>query len=305
MNMLRLTVLILFLLGSSGCDKAASPTQQDARETVAVTDFSNALVTLETPAKSIVALAPHIVENVFSAGAGDFLKGVIEYSNFPQEANDLPIIGSYERINYEEILRINPDLVIAWQSGGSHSLIQKLKELGFTVYIDQPKRLQDIAKSIRDIGILTANQTIAEPAASSFLKEIEKIAMQNKDKSQVTAFYQVWNAPLQTINGSHLISSAINICGGSNIYGDEFAVAPIVNVESVLERNPDTIIASGESDNESALLEDWLKWPSLSAVKNNHLFYINPDHLQRHSLRILIGIEGICAHFDQVRDSQV
>ena len=87
----------------------------------------------------------------------------------------------------------------------------------------------------------------------------------------------------------------------SNIYADEFAVAPIVNIESVITRDPEAIIASGMSAARPEWLDQWKQWDSMHAVQKNNLFYVNPDHIQRHTIRLLDGINRICAQLDLAR----
>jgi iron complex transport system substrate-binding protein len=271
---------------------------------VQVIDFHGSIVKLDQPARRIVALAPHVVENVYSAGAGEQLVGVVAYSDFPKAATTLPIVGGYAQTNLEKILELQPDLVIAWQSGNSDSSVARIQQLGFPVYIDQPTRLDDIAKSIRDIGILAGTIDIAEPAAQSYLSSIDKVRKKNLAQQPVSTFYQVWDSPLRTINGGHIISNAIELCGGLNIYADEAAIAPIINIESILERDPEVILASGMSDARPDWLDDWQAWPSLSAVKLDNLFFVNPDHIQRHTVRIVNGINRICGQLQQAREKR-
>ena len=192
-------------------------------------------------------------------------------------------------------------MIIAWQSGNSHSSVKRLKELGYRIYIDQPDSLRDVAKSIRDIGTLSGTSDTAERVVEEYLESLSDVETRYKNVDKISSFYQVWNKPLQTISGGHIISDAIETCGGVNIYADEFAVAPIVNIESVLERNPDAIIASGMSSARPDWLDDWLEWDSLNAVQNDNLFFVNPDHIQRHTVRLLLGIESICEQRDQAR----
>jgi len=196
---------------------------------------------------------------------------------------------------------LNPDLVIAWQSGNSHSNLSKLKELGFTVLIDQPDSLDDIAKSLRLLGVVTGNTEQANRAAGSFLESVNHTRKQYAEKRTVTTFYQVWNEPLITINGEHIISDAIRTCGGRNVFADEVAVAPRTNVESVIARAPEAIIASGMGEARPEWLDDWRKWESIEAVTKQNLFYVNPDHLQRHTIRQLLAIESICQQLDLAR----
>ena len=300
-----MSIILLILLAACDNDLPANDQKSEKSVPLQVKDFSDETITLTKPAERIIALAPHIVENVFTAGAGDKLVGVVQYSNYPEQANSLPIVGGYEKTNLERVLALNPDLIIGWQSGNSHGSLNRLKELGFSVYIDQPDSLKDVAKSISDIGILSGTSAVARPAAQNYLRSLEEIQMAYQDKIKISSFYQVWNSPLQTISGGHIISGAIEICGGVNVYANEFAVAPIINIESLLERDPMAIIASGMSSARPDWLDDWLEWPSLRAVQAGNLFYVNPDHIQRHTIRLMSGIESICAQLDTAREKLI
>lgn len=293
--------LILLFISLSACDLDDKKTSPNVNNEITVTDFTGVKVTLNKPAQRIVALAPHIVENVFTAGAGNQLVGVVAYSDFPEQAKSLPLVGGYSKTNLEKILELDPDLIIAWQSGNSDATVARIKELGYPVYVDQPDSLKDLSKSIRDIGTLTGNTKQANVAMDQYLEQLERIKHQHAHKAKISTFYQVWNKPLRTITGKHIISDAIRICGGTNIYANEKTVSPIINIESLLERDPQAIIASGMSDARPDWLDDWKKWPSLQSVKNDNLFFVNPDHIQRHTVRILLGIESICTQLDAAR----
>jgi len=292
---LCLVAISIFLFA---CNKHSD---NNKTKSIEVTDYTNTLVRLDKPAKRIVTLAPHIVENLFTAGAGDLIIGVVDYSNFPEEALSITNIGSAFNINQESIIALKPDLIIAWETGNSHTVYNKLKDLGYPVYVDEPKTLNDIAKSIRDFGVLTGRIEPANSAANTYLYKLEKLQSQYKDVAPVTSFYQIWNEPLQTINGMHIISDVMQICGGENIYANEIAIAPIINIESILDRDPQAIIASGTSPNRPLWLDDWKQWDSLTAVKNDSLFFVEPDHLQRHTVRLLQGIESLCSQLDTAR----
>jgi len=207
---------------------------------IQVTDFKGSVLNFTQPVERIVALAPHIVENVFTAGAGDKLVGVVTYSDFPEAATKLPIVGGYAKTNLEKILELKPDLVIAWESGNSDASVARIQELGLTVYVDQPDKLKDVAKSIRDIGLLAGTSVVADMAASKYSEKIDNILSMKLD----------------------IISNAIALCGGVNIYANESAIAPIINIESILERNPEVILASGMSDSKPEWLEEWKDWPA-------------------------------------------
>jgi iron complex transport system substrate-binding protein len=100
-----------------------------------------------------------------------------------------------------------------------------------------------------------------------------------------------------------MISDVIQVCGGHNSFADAAVIAPKISIESVLVRNPDVIVASGTKGSTSNWLNDWKSWKQLSAVKNNHLFFIDADLLQRHTLRLLQGAEQLCKQIDQAREN--
>jgi len=131
----RLSVLVICAL-LLGCD-AQQFESSHHEPAITVVDFSGQTIRLEKPATKIIALAPHIVENVYSAGAGDQLVGVAQHSDFPAAAKLLPIVSGYAKTNFEKIIELEPDLVIAWKSGNSLASIERIKQLGFTVYVDQ------------------------------------------------------------------------------------------------------------------------------------------------------------------------
>lgn len=274
---------------------------EDDASVYSVTDYMGRDVVLSSPAQRIVAMAPHIVENVFSAGAGDLLIGVVDYSNYPEEAKTITNVGAIQGSSIEAIIALNPDLVIGWASGHSSNRYKKLEALGIPVYLDEPKKLKDVAKSISDIGILTGRHKAAEEAANEYLFNLHRLQKAYKDRSTVGVLYQVWNSPLQTINKDSIISDVIHVCGGRNIFADAAVIAPKISIESVLDRNPDAIVASGMGEERPDWLDQWLAWPTINAVKQKNLFFIHPDLLQRHTIRLLQGAQQLCEQLDLVR----
>ena len=272
-----------------------------AHADLVIKDDTGQEVRLKGPAKRIITLAPHAAESLFAAGAGDKLVGTVDYSDYPPEAKKLPRVGGYSRIDLEAVAALKPDLVIAWESGNNMTQVDKLKALGLTVYVSQPNTIQNIANQLEKIGQLAGTEVTANAAAERFRKRLETIREANAGKPKVRVFYQIWKSPLMTVGGPQIISDAIKICGGENVFGQLKQMAPNVTVESVLEADPEAIIATGMGDARPEWLHDWDKWTRMTAVKRNNLFHINPDIMQRHTPRILDGTEKLCAHLDVAR----
>lgn len=293
MNRIRPRLYLLFaaVLMHSGHTLAA----------ITVIDSSARPVTLATPARRIVALAPHVVENVYSAGAGNRLVGVVSYSNYPGEATSLPQVGSAYAWSLESVIALQPDLVIVWGSGNGIRSARKLEVLGLNVYVSEPRRLEDISQNIRNIGRLAGTSERAGIEADRFDNTIRQLRNRYQALTTLNVFYQIWNRPLQTINNDHLISHVIELCGGRNIFGQLPQLAPHVSLEAVLREDPDTIVASGMDESRPEWLDDWRQYPSLKAVRHNALLHIHPDLIQRPTARIAQGASTLCENLDAER----
>lgn len=270
-----------------------------------VTDFLGRELSLEKPAKRVIALAPHIVENVFAAGAGHTLVGASEHSDYPKAAEHIPRVGNSQTLNIESLVALNPDLVITWHSGRAAQLLPKLERLGLKVYASNPKSLDDIPKSLRDYGHLTGYTEHAEEQAKAFETRLEKLKQRYQVnlnvEDSVSVFYQVWSDPLQTLNGQHIVSDILALCGGKNLFADALAVAPRVSIEAVIDAAPSAILTSWKPDSSPNPLTMWQRWRNIPAVKNRALYTVHPDLIHRHSPRILEGAERICEHLANVR----
>jgi iron complex transport system substrate-binding protein len=269
---------------------------------VTVTDARGDTIALARPAQRIVSLAPNVTELLFAAGAGARIVGTVEYSDYPPVARTIPRIGDYGGLNLEALLALRPDVVIAWGSGSPRAQVERLRELGIPVFVVEPRRLEDIAEVIEKLGRLTGSQQVAGPTAQRFRARLQALRATFADKPVVRVFYEVWHEPLTTVNGAQIISKVIHLCGGRNVFADLPTLAPQINVESVLVRNPDVIIASGAGASRPAWLDAWRQYPALRAVRGGHLYFINPDLIQRHTPRILKGAAILCGQLERARD---
>jgi len=269
---------------------------------ISVTDDTGAAVTLKQQARRIVTLAPHLAETLFAAGAGDRLVGTVEYSDYPEAAKKVPRVGGYSRVDLEAVVALKPDLIIAWYSGNAPANIEKLRGFGFPVYVSQPDRIEDVAREIERIGRLAGTSQAADAAAENFRARLDGLRREYEKKARVRTFYQIWKQPLSTVGGRQIISSVIRLCGGENVFGDLQALAPVVSVEAVVSTDPEAIVASGMGEARPEWLDDWKRWPAITAVARNNLFFVPPELIQRHTPRLLDGAEVLCRHLQSARD---
>ncbi|MFB3078285.1 MAG: cobalamin-binding protein, partial [Lysobacterales bacterium] len=234
-------------------------------------------------------------------GAGSKLVGVVSYSNFPEDAVKITRVGSYKAFSLESILVLKPDLIVMWASGNGMTVLDDLRGLQIPVYVSEPRQLNDISRSIRDYGRLADTMAESEKEAARIEQVISELQHRYSDSEPLSVLYQVWHEPLQTLNGKHLISAVIRLCGGHNVFADALSLAPKISIESVLQRDPDVIVASGMDIARPEWLDLWLDYPSLTAVQNQALFFIHPDHIQRPTARVLLGAQELCRQLDSVR----
>lgn len=275
-----------------------SPHGQAAIEVI---DDTGRQVTLERPAERIVSLAPHVTEMLFDAGAGDRVVAAVSYSDHPPAARELPRVGSYNRFDIERILAHDPDLVVGWQSGNPDESLERLRRLGLTMYLTEPRSLDSIASNLERLGRLAGTSETAATTAERFRSRYRELRDRYADRPRLTVFYEIWNDPLMTVNGDHLISAIMRGCGGENVFADLSEIAPRIGVEAVLKRNPEVIIASGMGDERPEWLDEWKQWPELEATRRGNLFFIPPQLLQRHTPRVLDGMERMCRALEEAR----
>ncbi len=249
---------------------------------VTAIDDAGTTVTLAQPAQRIVSLAPHATELVFAAGAGARVVGVVAHSDWPREARALPGVGDATALDLERIVALKPDLVVAWPYTMPAQLAT-LRARGATIFVSDPKTIAGIARDIEALGMLAGTDAKYAGARS------------------IAVFYEVWNQPLQTIGGRHLISEAITLCGGANVFGAQSLPAPTVSVEAVVAAGPEVIFAGSDDGRRPPWLDDWKRWGSVPAVHYGNLFVANGDLLHRSGPRFVDGVESLCAMLEQAR----
>jgi iron complex transport system substrate-binding protein len=267
---------------------------------ITVTDDEGATVSIEAPAQRIVSLAPHATELLYAVGAGARIVGVLTGSDWPPEAATKPTVGDVHMLDLERIVALGPDLVVGWPYSAP-AQIAKLRLRGVPVFITNPKTIEGIAADLERLGALTGTPAIATERAREFRARLALLATRPRDARSVRVFYEIWNEPLFTIGGHHLISEALGVCGGENVFAALTLPAPQVSVEAVIKAKPDAIVAGGDHEVRPQWLDQWKRWTTLPAVAQGNLFTVDANFLHRPGPRFLDGVAGLCAVLDTAR----
>ena len=275
MTRARRAALLMLLAGVAGCTDP-EPSERGPRE------YSR-----------LVSLAPNLTEIVFAAGAGDALVGVSAYSDFPSEATELPVVGDAFTVDQERLRLLEPDALLVWESGMPAHVVDELRRAGFPVEVIRTRGLADVADALRRIGTITGHDAAAEAAAIAYLEGLERLRREYGGGEPIRVFFQVSARPLYTINGGHFISELIEICGGRNVFADVGELAPTVDVEAVVERDPELLLATDAAGSDA--FSEWQRWPDIAANRFGNHFLVPADEIGRATPRLVAAGKSLCA----------
>jgi iron complex transport system substrate-binding protein len=272
-----------------------------AHAAITVLDDDGKPVTLQQPALRVVAMAPHVTELLFAAGGGAKIVGAVSYSDYPEAAKRIPQIGSNRQIDMERVIALKPDLIVVWMHGSSERQVEQLRTLGIPMFHSEPRKLADIATSVQKLGKLMGTEAVAEPAAATLRRDLASLTNRYANRPPVRMFYQVWDKPLYTLNGEHIVSDAMRVCGGVNIFAGLTVTAPVVNVEAVLQADPEAIFSTGERSADDGGVNLWKPYANMTAVKRGNLFRLDGNLLNRAGPRMIAGAAALCESLEVAR----
>lgn len=250
-------------------------------------------------ARRIVSLAPNLTELIYTIGAGEQLVGVSAWSDYPPEVLELPVVGDAFAIDHEQLALLEPDLLLVWESGTPAHTVDQLRAVGYNVTSIRTRGLDDIATAMLTLGELTGHRDGAAEAASDFRLQVQSLRDRYREESAIRVFYQVSARPLYTVNREHYVSELISICGGENIFGDLNTLAPTVDVEAVVDRDPEVMLASTDAGDDAFV--EWQRWPGIGANQYGNQFLLPADEIGRAAARLMIAGNAMCMALQQAR----
>ncbi|GAA4413404.1 cobalamin-binding protein [Advenella faeciporci] len=251
-------------------------------------------------AKRIISLSPHATELIFAARAGKQLIGVAKGSNYPPEVKNIPDVGDGLRPNAELLLSLNPDLIVTWSSGGLPVTGFKQAEHLVPVLSLQPEKLADITADLLQIATLAG--TLAQ---TRFLaNELDAIIRQTRHtystRTPVPVYIFLGSTPLYTLGGRPVLNEVLQVCGAYNIFRDLNNPSPIVSMESIMQRQPQLILAGAYGEEKPKEIQAFFNNRGFS-FGNQGIVTQHPDILFRPSDRLIRALPGLCQSIDQVR----
>jgi len=268
---------------------------------VSVTDDTGRSITLAHAAQRIASLAPGATEMLFAAGAGDQVIATVEYSNDPPQARRVPRIGDAAAIDIERLVALHADVVVVWPEGGNPAQIAAVERVGLPVYREKVDAFSEFPGSLRRLGALAGTGAAAERAAREFEAQLAALTQRYAGGAPVSVLLQIWDRPVYTVGGTHLISDSLRLCGARNVFGDLREAAPVVDVEAVIARNPDMIIAAAPPGAAATWLAAWRPFGTLKAVRDGRLIAFEDERLTGLGPSALAATAALCQLIDAKR----
>ena len=280
-----------------------------AEDGITVTDMTGREITLEGPAKKIVALTASDVEILYALGAGDLLVGRGEYCDWPAEVLEKPVVKSGAETNLEEVLALEPDVVIMATMAQTKEQVEALEQAGVKVIVSDAQDLEGVYTAITLIGQVTGKNAEAEALVQQMKDTFAAIA-EKAENTGKTIYFEV--SPLEWglwagCKGTFMDEIA-TICGLTNAFGDLDGWQAI-SEEQVLERDPDYIVTTSMYWGEGPTPEEEIKsragWDVLNAVKNNQVFNADSNAITRPGPRLMEAAEALFEFISAPADEEV
>jgi iron complex transport system substrate-binding protein len=266
-----------------------------------VTDDSGTTVGFDTPPQRIISLAPNLTELAYAAGMGKKLVAVTAYSDYPAAAKKLPQVGDAFRLDWERIVAFRPDLVLAWKSGLSARDRAVFDKLHLKLLVLEPRRLDDIPRDLHLLGRIAGTENTADAAAQDFERRRDALRKQYAGRQTVRAYFQIAETPLLTVNGEHIISDVLRLCGAENVFAAAPLLTPAISEEALVRAQPQILFGIADTQQQQERIRSqWRRLP-LIAVRAGHMAFVPADLISRATPRLLQGAEQVCGQVEAVR----
>jgi iron complex transport system substrate-binding protein len=242
----------------------------------------------------VISLAPSITEMLFALGLDDQIVGVTEFCNYPPAALAKPKIG-YARPNLESLIALRPDLIVAPQEFLRADMLTKLEQLKIPVFLLEAKSVEDIFSQILTLGKIFNRVSMSDDLTRTMRNRLAEVTGRIASSEKKRVLYVLNSHPLITVGPGSYIHQMIGLAGGINIAAGSSSAYPRLNIETVLKEDPEILIfpvGSAESIPKSEQ-EEWNRWNSLSAVRNQQLRNVSSDALNRPGPRVVDGLEHL------------
>lgn len=255
-------------------------------------------VVMPVDPQRVISLSPSITENIFAIGQEYRLKGITRFSDYPPATERLPKVGSYTRLDLEKIVALKPDLCIAFKDGNPREMINRLESLNIPVFATDPRNLDGVLETILEIGVILNSEDKAQALVKNLRLRIEKVkSLVDKSDRRPRVFFQIGITPIVSAGSNTFIHELITLAGGINA-SEGSTPYPRFSREQVLGMEPEVFIITSmaRSGGFEQMKEWWSRWKEMPAVRDNRIYLMDSNVLDRATPRLIDGLELLLRH---------
>jgi len=290
--MLKLTHCLLFIL--------FLPLFTVAQGFSLTDDLGNSIQFNRNPNR-VISLAPNITEMLFKLDKQDIIVGNTTFCYFPEEARLINKVGDLLTVNYEKIIELNPDLILLTVEGNQKSVYDKLINLGFDLFVSNPRDYKGIKKTYLDMGKIFDKQEFVENEIAKWDSTFNHIEKEAVSFTPQTVMILVELNPIMVAGKNTFINTYIETCNMKNFAEDLLLNYPVFSREVVIERDPYIIVyPSSGHETIKTLTDMYPEWKSLSAIKESRVFFVDRDLYFRPGPRFIEALSDFFSRLMQI-----
>jgi iron complex transport system substrate-binding protein len=257
-------------------------------------DDAGRKIFIADPPTRIVSLAPSVTEILFAIGAGGQVVGVTSFCDYPPDAQAKPKVGGAFP-NLEVVLSLKPTLVLAPRDFIRPDMVAKLDQLKVALFILEANTIEDVLRHIQTVGRMLGRSEKADSVAADLRRRVAEVRTRTADAARPRVFYVLNSDPLMTAGPGSFIHQLIELAGGTNVAAGAPVAYPRLSLEEVIKQDPQVILFPVGDDEGIPEQEQqrWLRWTTLSAVKENRFVRLPSVLLDRPGPRVVDGLERL------------
>ena len=269
-----------------------SPGQTPRRSQKEFVDHVGRKVVLHGIPKRIVSLAPSVTETLFALGLEQEIVGVTDYCDYPEAARRKTKVGGLLNPNYEVIVSLRPDLVIATMGGNLKESVAKISRLGIPIYMLNALSVAEALRSIRDVGEITGKKDVADKLVDDLGRRLQDVRARVKGTVPKRVLFLVWYDPIIAPGKKSFITDALSLAGGASITADAEESYPRYSLEQIIIKKPDYLFIAKNGHKFDAKVEKEAGWRAVPAVRNRRVYFLD-QRIQHPSPRLVDAIEEV------------
>jgi len=282
--MIRVFFIILTLILFGSCKEFQE------KNITSITDDLGNNFEFKNPPSRVISLAPSITESFYYLRLDSILVGVTEYCDFPEKARTKTSIGGMLDPNLEIITKLNPDLIFLTTEGNSQITYKSLKDLGFRVFVLNPKNVESIVISLEKICSIF-NNTNSEHILNEFKNDLNSLTNDSL-KRPYAGFLAL--KPLISFNKNTFLNDVFKKSGFRNIYENEHLDYPLIAEEELFSKDPDFLFIFAANGNETYVKKELEnKFGRLKSVRNKSYFILDENTFTRPGPRVVNCIKKL------------